>query len=98
MTQQCLLSTNLSHSFMYKDNPYDAVKIKLGLNDTDELLADRRQLLEKIAIPTSNDFDLLATSPFITPELLGFVRVFNMNKGETSNLLKLTSTIVLTPF
>lgn len=67
---------------MYKDNPYDAVKIKLGLNDTDELLADRRQLLEKIAIPTSNDFDLLATSPFITPELLGFVRVFNMNKGE----------------
>lgn len=68
---------------MYKDNPCDVVKIKLGLNDADELLEDRKKLLEKIDIPSSNDLDLLPSSPFISPELLGFVRVFNMNKGES---------------
>lgn len=58
------------------------VKIKLGLNDSDELLEDRQNLLAKIKIPSSTDLDLLPTSPYISPELLGFVRVFNMNKGE----------------
>lgn len=67
---------------MFKDNPYDVVKIKLGLNDSDELREDRRKLLEKIEISPSNDLDLLPNAPFISPDLLGFVRVLNMNKGE----------------
>lgn len=69
-------------SFLYKDNPDDAVKIKLGLNDSDELVEDRRKLLEKIDITPSNDVDLLPVSPFVSPELLGFLRVLNMNKGK----------------
>lgn len=72
----------ISFSFLYKDNPNDVVKIRLGLNDSDELLEDRQNLLAKIKIPSSTDLDLLPTSPYISPELLGFVRVFNMNKGE----------------
>lgn len=72
---------------MYKDNPNDVVKIKLGLNDSDELLEDRKNLLAKIKIPSSTDLDLLPTSPYISPELLGFVRVFNMNKGELQDYL-----------
>lgn len=68
-------------SFLYKDNPNDAVKIKLGLNDSDELVGDRRKLLEKIEINPSNDVDLLPASPYVSPELLGFLRVLNMNKG-----------------
>lgn len=63
------------------------VKIKLGLNDSDELLEDRKNLLAKINIPSSTDLDLLPTSPYISPELLGFVRVFNMNKGELQDYL-----------
>lgn len=75
----------IHNGFMYQDNPYDVVKIKLGLNDSDELLEDRRKLLARIDIPSSNDLDLLPTSPYISPELLGFVRVFNMNKGGPQN-------------
>lgn len=83
------IDTNLtiSSSFLYKDNPNDVVKIKLGLNDSDELLEDRKNLLAKIKIPSSTDLDLLPTSPYISPELLGFVRVFNMNKGELQDYL-----------
>lgn len=67
---------------MYKDNIHDVVKIKLAVNDSDELKEDRLKLLAKIDIPVSKDLDVLPTTPFISPELLGFVRVLNMNKGE----------------
>lgn len=68
--------------FLYKDKPNDAVKIKLGLNDSDELVEARRNLLQKIDVNPANDVDLLLVSPFVSPELLAYVRVANMNKGQ----------------
>lgn len=76
-----LLNIKLNSRFLYKNNPNDVVWIKLGLNETDELLGDKKQLLEKLDISISTEVNLLPGPTFISPELLGFVRVFNMNKG-----------------
>lgn len=73
------------NGFIYPDNQYDCVPIKLGLSQSDELLEDRTKLLEALGISISGDLFVLPQPIFISTKLLGFVRVFNMNKEQLTH-------------
>lgn len=66
---------------MYPNNLTDSVGIRLGLSDADPLLTKRTQLLDALKIPKNCELDVLPSPKYISPKLLGFVRVFNMSEG-----------------
>lgn len=74
---------------MYPNNLTDSVAIRLGLSDADPLLIKRTQLLDALKIPKNCELDVLPTPNYISPKLLGFVRVFNMNEGTDFFYIKI---------
>lgn len=67
--------------FVYPNNLTDSVAIRLGLSDADPLHIKRTQLLDALKIPKNCELDVLPSPKYISPKLLGFVRVFNMTEG-----------------
>lgn len=53
----------------------------------DQLVNERSELLKALGIVVSGELNLLPAPQFISPELLGFVRVFNMNKEQLDHWL-----------
>lgn len=74
-------------SFVINKNLSDSVSIRLGLSQSDPLVGKRTQLLESIGVFKENDLAVLPAPRFISPELLGFVRVFNMNEEQLMHWL-----------
>lgn len=74
-------------SFVINNNLSDSVSIRLGLSQSDPLVGKRTQLLESIGVFKENDLAVLPSPRFISPELLGFVRVFNMDEGQLTHWL-----------
>lgn len=68
-------------------NLSDSVSIRLGLSQSDPLVNKRTQLLESIGVFKENDLAVLPAPIFISPELLGFVRVFNMDEEQLTHWL-----------
>lgn len=76
------------NGFVYPDNANSAVAIPLSLNPTEEQFEQRKQLLEKLGLASSGDFNVQrGGDSFISPELLGFARVFNMTKEQLGHWL-----------
>lgn len=71
-----------ANSFVVSDNQFDSVPIRLGLSASDALIAERTQLLEKIGLAKNSEIEVLPSPRHISPELLAFVRIFNMNGGK----------------
>lgn len=72
---------------MTNRNAWDNVSIRLGLSQSDPLVKERTELLESIGIAKSTEIVILPAPKFISPELLGFVRVFNMNDEQLKHWL-----------
>ncbi|XP_067636134.1 actin-histidine N-methyltransferase isoform X2 [Eurosta solidaginis] len=70
------------YRFVNPDNPKDYVCIKLGLGNSDPLFTQRAKLLEMMQILKNTELRVLPPPTFISPELLAFVRVFNMNEQQ----------------
>lgn len=69
-------------SFINPANPKDKVAIKLGVSPSDPLFDKRAKLLELLSIPKNSELKVLPAPDYISPELLAFVRVFNMNEEQ----------------
>lgn len=77
----------IHNGFVYPENDNKNITIHLSLSSSDELFEDRSKLLGKLNIQKSGDFSLYLsnqdpTAPVVSSDLLGFVRVFNMSKGN----------------
>lgn len=72
----------LHNGFIYKENENDAVWITMGLSDSDELREERTTLFKKLNITVPAQVNLLPEPTFISPEMLAFARIFNMNRGD----------------
>lgn len=76
------------NGFVYPDNKKDSVSIKLGLSNSDELLDERTKLLEMLEIPKNAELKVFQAPTFISPKLLAFVRIFNMNKDQLEHWIE----------
>ncbi|XP_061400027.1 actin-histidine N-methyltransferase [Musca vetustissima] len=72
----------IHNGFINPSNPKDKISIKLGLSPSDVLYEKRAKLLELLNIPKNSELKVLPAPEFISPELLAFVRVFNMNEEQ----------------
>uniref|UniRef100_A0A1I8MNS6 protein-histidine N-methyltransferase n=1 Tax=Musca domestica TaxID=7370 RepID=A0A1I8MNS6_MUSDO len=72
----------IHNGFINASNPKDKISIKLGLSPSDVLFEKRAKLLELLSIPKNSELKVLPAPDFISPELLAFVRVFNMNEEQ----------------
>lgn len=61
--------------------------VRLGLSQSDVLVKQRSQLLDSIGITKNSEITVLPSPRFISPELLAFVRVFNMNEDQLKHWL-----------
>ncbi|XP_059616323.1 actin-histidine N-methyltransferase [Phlebotomus argentipes] len=77
----------IHNGFVYGKNEHDSVPIRLGLSSMDQLVSERTELLKALNIVVSGELSLLPAPQFISPELLGFVRVFNMSKEHLEHWL-----------
>lgn len=74
-------------SFVIENNKWDSVVIRLGLSQSDPLVKQRTALLETIGITKNSEITVLPAPKFISPELLAFVRIFNMNEEQLNHWL-----------
>ncbi|GAB0088882.1 Actin-histidine N-methyltransferase [Sergentomyia squamirostris] len=77
----------IHNGFVYAKNVHDCVPIRLGLSSMDQLVTERSDLLKELNIVVSGELNLLSAPQFISPELLAFVRVFNMNREQLDHWL-----------
>lgn len=61
--------------------------IRLGLSQSDALVKHRTRLLENIGITKNTEITVLPPPKYISPELLAFVRIFNMNEENLNHWL-----------
>lgn len=73
-------------SFVIENNQADNVVIRLGFSQSDPLVKQRSKLLDGIGI-TNTEITVLMAPKYISPELLAFVRVFNMNEDQLNHWL-----------
>lgn len=74
-------------SFVIENNESDNVVIRLGLSQSDPLVEQRSKLLDGIGIAKNTEITILPPPKYISPELLAFVRVFNMNEEQLNHWL-----------
>jgi protein-histidine N-methyltransferase len=75
----------IHNGFVNVDNDNKDLFIKLSISKSDELYEGRMNLLEKLDLEPVGNFQV---SPFLSSSLLGFVRVFNMNREMLDTWLK----------
>lgn len=75
--------------FVYEDNEHDGYWIKLGLSKSDTLQEKRLEVLRKLSIAGSTDFLIKKGPRPIEGKLLAFLRVFNMNEGNSFLICRL---------
>lgn len=87
LTDLLFLIFNFGFRFVVENNQWDSVVIRLGLSQSDPLVKQRSQLLESIGITKNSEITVLPAPKFISPELLAFVRIFNMNEEQLKHWL-----------
>jgi len=73
------------NGFIFTDNPFDRMKIPLGISTRDALYEKKSNLLKRLSLEASSYFTITPmsndSSVYATP-LVAFLRVFHMNEGE----------------
>ena len=69
----------IHNGFVFQQNTNQNYSIKLSLSKADELYEERVKLLTALGVQPSGLFQI---SPELSSSMLGFVRVFNMNKDQ----------------
>lgn len=59
----------------------------MGLSQSDPLVEQRSKLLDGIGIAKNTEITISPSPKYISPELLAFVRVFNMNEEQLNHWL-----------
>lgn len=77
----------LHNGFVYAENSNDSLSLSLGVGATDALKDLRNDLLHKIGLSPYTEYYLSGGINPLTPELLAFLRVFNMNKEDLNKWL-----------
>ncbi|XP_037931786.1 actin-histidine N-methyltransferase-like [Teleopsis dalmanni] len=72
----------IHNGYVNPTHPSDGVYIKLGLSTSDPLKVARAELLAKMKLSKLNSLSVLKAPKYISPQLLAFVRIFNMNKEQ----------------
>ncbi|XP_070507269.1 actin-histidine N-methyltransferase [Chironomus tepperi] len=73
------------NGFVFKENTNTDLFVKLNLNKSDPLYENRVTLLKKIGLSDLQNYKI---SPELSNEVLGFIRVFNMNKEQLDDWMK----------
>lgn len=77
----------LHNGFVYPNNDTDCLSLALGVSASDPLRDTKLVLLSKLGLGNITHFTLFNTNIPISPEMLAFIRIFNMNKDELSRWL-----------
>ncbi|KAJ6642729.1 Actin-histidine N-methyltransferase [Pseudolycoriella hygida] len=73
------------NGFIVEENQSDNVVIRLELNESDPLVKQRAELLDSIGITKySQNLNILPAPKFVSPSLLAFGRIFNMNEDQVN--------------
>ncbi|XP_062554114.1 actin-histidine N-methyltransferase [Armigeres subalbatus] len=84
------------NGFVFPENSNTDVTIQLGLNPGEEFFDQRKELLEKLNLPVAGDFTVNRGPEYISEDLLGFARVFNMTKDQLSHWTSQESDLIRT--
>ncbi|CAK1543158.1 unnamed protein product [Leptosia nina] len=72
----------IHNGFVYPNNDYDSLSLVLGVSSCDPLRGTKMALLKKLGLANLTHYHLYKTGNIVSPELLAFIRIFNMNKEE----------------
>ncbi|XP_045526319.1 actin-histidine N-methyltransferase [Pieris brassicae] len=70
------------NGFVYPNNDYDYITLTMGVSSSDALRELKMSLLTKLGLNNVTQYRLYKKGTIIMPELLAFIRIFNMNKDE----------------
>ncbi|XP_029642388.1 actin-histidine N-methyltransferase [Octopus sinensis] len=70
----------IHNGFVYMENLFDTLTIKLGISKSDPLYALKSEVLARLSMLPSKSFQLNAGSKPVSRELLSFLRVICMNQ------------------
>ncbi|CAF4875987.1 unnamed protein product [Pieris macdunnoughi] len=70
------------NGFVYPNNDYDYLTLTMGVSSSDPLRGLKMSLLTKLGLNYVTQYRLYKKGKIIMPELLAFIRIFNMNKDE----------------
>lgn len=74
--------------FVYPDNKSDGFTLYLGISKADPLRKERIALLSRMDLPEANEYVLKTGPEPISKSLLGFLRIFNMDKDQLDSFSK----------
>ncbi|RVE42518.1 hypothetical protein evm_012826 [Chilo suppressalis] len=72
----------LHNGFVYPNNRHDSLSLTLGVSSSDPLRETRLALLTKLGLSGVTHYNLYQGENPVSPELLAFIRIFNMNQEE----------------
>ncbi|XP_026330647.1 histone-lysine N-methyltransferase setd3 [Hyposmocoma kahamanoa] len=72
----------LHNGFVYPHNQHDSLSLALGVSSSDPLRDTKLALLSKLGLAAVTHYNLYRGDNPISPELLAFIRIFNMNQEE----------------
>ncbi|CAG9788151.1 unnamed protein product [Diatraea saccharalis] len=72
----------LHNGFVYCNNKYDSLSLTLGISSGDPLRDTKLSVLNKLGLAGVTHYSLYQGENPVSPELLAFIRIFNMNQEE----------------
>ncbi|XP_011503823.1 PREDICTED: histone-lysine N-methyltransferase setd3, partial [Ceratosolen solmsi marchali] len=78
--------------FVYNNNKNDSFKLRLSISKVDALQKERKSLLLKVGLSSVNEYLIKPESEPISSQLLGFLRILNMNKKQLDYWIKSSET------
>ncbi|XP_024085176.1 histone-lysine N-methyltransferase setd3-like [Cimex lectularius] len=84
----------LHNGFVHVNNIADGTKLRLGVSKSDPLVSQKKELLNKLSIPSSAEFLLPANPRPFAPhdKFIAFLRIFNMEQETIEKYLNGEST------
>ncbi|XP_050677459.1 actin-histidine N-methyltransferase [Leptidea sinapis] len=77
----------LHNGFVYPNNKFDTLSLYLGVSSNDPLREGKLSLLKKLGLANITHYQLTNNEVPLSPELLAFIRIFNMNKEDLEKWL-----------
>ncbi|XP_053608215.1 actin-histidine N-methyltransferase isoform X2 [Plodia interpunctella] len=75
----------LHNGFVYPNNQHDSLSLPLGVSSSDPLRETKVSLLTMLGLSAVTHYSIYRGDCPISPELLAFIRIFNMNQDKSSS-------------
>ncbi|CAK8690015.1 unnamed protein product [Clavelina lepadiformis] len=91
---RCNSDLLIHNGFVFSNNPFDKVRIRLGISTQDPLYKKKVQLLSRVKCEANGLFAICSMNGNLptSPQLLSFLRVFHMNEGELNEWIAKSDT------